>query len=62
VDVAAICDGEEVVGEITEVVRAWKAAGRPGGRRELLLQLAATPGCYVPSLYAVSYAADGAIA
>ena len=61
VDVAAIGDGEEVVGEITEVVKAWKAAGRVGGRHELLLRLAATPGCYVPSLYAVSYGDDGAI-
>ena len=40
VDVAAIGDGEEVVGDITDVVKAWKAAGRPGGRRELLLRLA----------------------
>ncbi|WP_219414748.1 TIGR03960 family B12-binding radical SAM protein [Pseudonocardia nigra] len=61
VDVAAIGDGEEVVGDITDVVKAWKAEGRPGGRRELLLRLAATDGCYVPSLYDVSYAADGAI-
>ena len=36
--------------------------GRPGGRGELLLRLAAHRGCYVPSLYAVSYGADGAIA
>jgi radical SAM family uncharacterized protein len=62
VDVAALGDGEEVVGDITDVVREWKAEGRPGGRRELLLRLAGTPGCYVPSLYAVSYGADGAIA
>ena len=62
VDVAAIGDGEEVVGDITDVVRDWKAAGRPGGRPELLLRLAETQGCYVPSLYAVSYGPDGAIA
>ncbi len=62
IDVAAIGDGEEVVGDITDVVKAWKAEGRPGGRRELLLRLAATEGCYVPSLYAVSYGADGGIA
>ncbi len=62
VDLAAIGDGEEVVGDITDVVRDWKAAGRPGGRRELLVRLAETPGCYVPSLYAVSYGPDGAIA
>ncbi|MHA6784610.1 TIGR03960 family B12-binding radical SAM protein [Pseudonocardia saturnea] len=62
VDVAALGDGEEIVGDITDVVREWKAQGRPGGRRELLLRLAATDGCYVPSLYDVSYAEDGGIA
>ena len=62
IDVAAIGDGEEVVADITQVVRAWKAARRPGGRRELLLRLAGVEGCYVPSLYAVGYGADGAIA
>jgi radical SAM family uncharacterized protein len=62
VDVAAIGDGEEVVGDITDVVREWKAEGRPGGRRELLLRLAGVEGCYVPSLYEVSYRPDGAIA
>src|SRR3954454_19518220 len=62
VDAAVLGDGEEVVGEITDVVRDWKAAGRPGGRRELLARLADTEGCYVPSFYAVSYAADGTIA
>jgi radical SAM family uncharacterized protein len=62
VDVAAIGDGEEVVGDITDVVRDWKAEGRPGGRPELLLRLAGVEGCYVPSLYAVTYGDDGAIA
>jgi len=61
VDVAAIGDGEEVVGDITDVVKAWKVGGRPGGRAELLLRLAETPGCYVPSLHRVVYDADGAI-
>jgi radical SAM family uncharacterized protein len=62
VDVAALGDGEEIVGDISDVVAAWKGEGRPGGRRELLLRLAATDGCYVPGLYAVTYGADGAIA
>jgi radical SAM family uncharacterized protein len=61
VDVAVLGDGEEVVGDLTDVVAAWKAQGRPGGRRELLLRLAGTAGCYVPSLYTVSYGADAAI-
>ncbi|MFR9804710.1 TIGR03960 family B12-binding radical SAM protein [Pseudonocardia sp. RS010] len=55
VDVAVLGDGEEVVGDITDVVRDWKAEGRPGGRRELLRRLATTDGCYVPSFYEVEY-------
>src|SRR5712692_1490398 len=39
VDAAVLGDGDEAVGEITEIVRAWKADGRPGGRDELLLRL-----------------------
>ncbi|ALE72711.1 Fe-S oxidoreductase [Pseudonocardia sp. EC080610-09] len=61
VDVAALGDGEEVVGDITDVVKGWKDEGRPGGRHELLVRLAGTPGCYVPSLYDVTYGDDGAI-
>jgi radical SAM family uncharacterized protein len=62
VDAAAIGDGEEIVGDITDAVRDWKDAGRPGGRAGLLERLAGVEGCYVPSLYAVSYGDDGAIA
>jgi len=62
IDAAVLGDGEEAVGEITEIVRAWKADGRPGGRDELLLRLAETGGVYVPRFYDVSYAADGGIA
>jgi len=62
VDAAAIGDGEEIVGDITDAVRDWKGAGRPGGRPGLLERLGGVEGCYVPSLYAVSYADDGAIA
>src|SRR3954449_1512035 len=58
VDAAVLGDGEEVVGTITDVVRDWKAEGRPGGRDELLLRLAATGGVYVPRFYDVTYLAD----
>ncbi|WP_181783331.1 TIGR03960 family B12-binding radical SAM protein [Pseudonocardia pini] len=53
VDVAVLGDGEEVVGDITDVVREWKTSGTD--RRELLRRLANTAGCYVPALYEVSY-------
>jgi radical SAM superfamily enzyme YgiQ (UPF0313 family) len=39
IDCAVLGDGDEAVLDITEVVRAWKAEGRPGGRDELLLRL-----------------------
>ena len=59
VDIVALGDGEEVVGEITDVVKAAKAEGI--GRRETLERLAGVPGVYVPSLYEVTYAEGGAI-
>ena len=56
VDFFAIGDGEEVVSEITEVVRAWKNSGRtPGSRERVLHELATIPGVYVPSMYDVAY-------
>jgi radical SAM family uncharacterized protein len=61
VDCAVLGDGEQVVGDITDVVKAWKAQGRPGGREELLARLARVDGVYVPRFYAVSYGPDGTI-
>ncbi len=61
IDGAVLGDGEQAVLTITEVVRRWKADGRPGGRAELLVRLARAGGVYVPSLYAVDYRADGSI-
>lgn len=62
IDGAVLGDGEQAVQRITAVVRAFKAEGSAGGRRELLLRLARTGTLYVPSGYDVSYAADGRIA
>ena len=61
-DAVVLGDGEEVVAEITEVVRDWKASGRAGGRDGVLRALAQVPGVYVPSLYEVAYGDDGTIA
>ncbi|MGH3655710.1 MAG: TIGR03960 family B12-binding radical SAM protein [Micromonosporaceae bacterium] len=61
VDAAVLGDGEEAVLEITGIVRAWKAEGRPGGRDELLLRLARTESVYVPRFYDVDYLPDGRI-
>lgn len=62
VDAAVMGDGEEVVLAISEVVREWKAEGRPGGRDEVLARLAASGGVYVPKFYDVSYDEAGQLA
>ncbi|GAB3059485.1 TIGR03960 family B12-binding radical SAM protein [Intrasporangium mesophilum] len=61
IDCAVVGDGEQAVLAVTDIVGEWKAAGRPGGRRELLLRLARTGGVYVPAFYDVSYLPDGRI-
>ncbi|MBL7493586.1 TIGR03960 family B12-binding radical SAM protein [Frankia sp. AgB1.9] len=60
-DAAVLGDGEQAALDITDVVRAFKAAGSPGGRRELLTRLARRRLVYVPAFFDVSYGADGAI-
>jgi radical SAM family uncharacterized protein len=60
-DAAVLGDGEQAVLEITDVVKQWKATGRPGGRDELLMRLARTGGVYVPRFYDVHYLPDGRI-
>ncbi|MGW0663325.1 TIGR03960 family B12-binding radical SAM protein [Streptodolium elevatio] len=61
IDAAVVGDGEQAVLQITDVIRAWKAEGSPGGRDELLFRLAATGGVYVPRFYDVDYLDDGRI-
>ena len=59
VDAAVLGDGEQVVLDITEVLRRGTQSGI--GRAEVLRRLAETDGVYVPSLYDVRYGTDGAI-
>ncbi|MGI8691730.1 MAG: TIGR03960 family B12-binding radical SAM protein [Geodermatophilaceae bacterium] len=61
IDAAVLGDGEQAVLEITDLIKEWKAQGRPGGRTELLLRLARTGGVYVPRFYDVDYLPDGRI-
>src|SRR5260221_9124441 len=58
VDAFVIGDGEEAVGEITEVVGAWKRSGR-ANREAGLHELATIPGVYGPSMYEAED--DGAV-
>ena len=60
VDLIAIGDGEEETLQTIEVYKAWKKSGLP--RKEYLRMAAKIPGIYVPSLYDVSYNADGTVA
>jgi len=56
VDAFVLGDGEEVVGEVSEVVGRW--LGEPRAQRDrhdLLLELAALDGVYVPALYNPRY-------
>ncbi len=57
VDLVVLGDGEEVVGEITEVVAGARAEGV--ARDEILRRLAGVTGVYVPSLYEATYDDDG---
>jgi len=60
VDAFALGDGEEVVGEITDVVRRWQERRSTDGtssREELLVALAGVTGVYVPSCYEPTYEA-----
>ncbi|WP_194897273.1 TIGR03960 family B12-binding radical SAM protein [Catenulispora pinisilvae] len=60
-DAAVVGDGEGAVLAITDLIRTWKAEGRPGGREELLFRLAKTGNVYVPRFYDVDYLPDGRI-
>ena len=51
-DFVVLGDGEEVISEITEVVRDWKATPESArSRSDVLVALAQVPGVYVPQLY-----------
>ncbi|MGQ0825427.1 MAG: TIGR03960 family B12-binding radical SAM protein [Actinomycetota bacterium] len=54
VDAFVIGDGEEVIGEIADVIGAWKRGGR-ASREAVLRDLATVPGVYVPAMYDVEY-------
>ncbi|MEK9663295.1 MAG: TIGR03960 family B12-binding radical SAM protein [Candidatus Nanopelagicales bacterium] len=61
IDAAVLGDGEEAVLRISEIVQEWKSAGEPGGRAQLLVNIAASGVAYVPAFYDVEYLEDGRI-
>lgn len=58
-DVFFIGESEEAIGEMADIVKAWKKEGKPGGRKEIICRMAGIKGCYAPSLYKVSYYENG---
>ena len=54
-DFAIIGEGEEIMAEVMEAYKAWKRAGKPGGRKAFLQEVVKISGIYVPSFYEVEY-------
>lgn len=54
-DFAIIGEGEEIMAEVMEAYKAWKKAGKPGGRKAFLHEVVKISGIYVPSFYEVEY-------
>jgi len=58
-DAIFIGEGDEAIEEIVDVYQLWKKKNAPRG--QLLRDLAAIPGMYIPSFYNVEYQMDGTI-
>jgi radical SAM family uncharacterized protein/radical SAM-linked protein len=59
-DFIVLGEAEEVLPEIIEAFRKWRASG--GARPEFLRSMSRIPGVYVPSFFDVSYHPDGVVA
>ena len=59
IDLFLIGDGEEVLNEVTDLLKECKKTG--ADKKEFLRRAAQIRGVYVPSLYDVSYKTDGTI-
>lgn len=58
-DAFVIGEGEEIVLDISRVMREWKRQGQPGGKKGLLIALSAIEGIYIPSFFQPEYHEDG---
>ena len=61
-DFAIIGEGEEIMIEVMEAYKAWKKAGKVGGRVGFLNEVVKIQGIYVPSFYETIYNEDGTVA
>lgn len=59
-DAILVGDAEDVLYRTMDTIKEWRGSGR--ARADLHRELATIPGMYVPSLYDVSYNADGTVA
>ncbi|HWR41576.1 TIGR03960 family B12-binding radical SAM protein [Sporomusa sp.] len=59
VDFFILGEAEDVIGEVSAAVAAWKRSGKPQGKAGILKQLAGIRGIYVPAFYEAEYHADG---
>lgn len=59
IDLFFIGESEEAIEEMVDIIKQWKAEGKPGGKEEELRRLAQIEGCYVPAFYEASYYEDG---
>jgi radical SAM family uncharacterized protein len=55
IDFFVVGEGEEVILEILDIYKEWKASGTRRNRKEFLKKVSSVEGVYVPSLYKVSY-------
>jgi radical SAM superfamily enzyme YgiQ (UPF0313 family) len=60
-DFFVLGEAEEVIPEFLQVIRAAFSAGGETSKESLLRRLGAVEGIYVPSIYHVTYGADGKI-
>lgn len=61
-DFAIIGEGEEVMIELMDCYKAWKKAGKVGGRKGFLNEVVKIKGIYVPSFYETVYNEDNTVA
>ncbi len=61
-DFAIIGEGEEVMIELMDAYKAWKKAGKLGGRQGFLKEAVKIKGIYVPSFYETVYNEDNTVA
>lgn len=59
VDVVMLGEAEDSILEMVDTYSCWKNAGRPGGRKQLLREMAKIEGNYIPSFYDVQYDKNG---